>query len=295
MVRRRSIVVRLLVVAVIGVLAFTGCSGDGPKQQKSVRHPRATVQPVQQVHGTAGDASIGDPYFPESGNGGYDVAHYDLRIRYDPTSPKVRATTTIDSLARVNLRSFNLDFAGLTIDALTVDGRRASFTRRGSELAIHPWRSIAAGHHFLTRVRYHGVPRTVTDPSESAPSKAGQLGWTRNPNGSVFVASEPIGARTWFPSNDHPADKATFDITVDVPGGIAVASKDCSTAVGALASGSSGSPVQAGTSLIEGKSMKPSASTALPTSCAVAGGLASAGARSAPGAVIASSSSRLMP
>ena len=215
---------RLLVVAVIGVLAFTGCSGDGPKQQKSVRHPRATVQPVQQVHGTAGDASIGDPYFPESGNGGYDVAHYDLRIRYDPTSPKVRATTTIDSLARVNLRSFNLDFAGLTIDALTVDGRRASFTRRGSELAIHPWRSIAAGHHFLTRVRYHGVPRTVTDPSESAPSKAGQLGWTRNPNGSVFVASEPIGARTWFPSNDHPADKATFDITVDVPGGIAVAS-----------------------------------------------------------------------
>ncbi len=201
-------------VALAGALAVTGCASARPKHQKSVRHAPAK----------AGNASIGDRYFPESGNGGYDVAHYDVRIRYDPTSPEIRATTTVESTATADLKSFNLDFAGLTIDSLTVNGHRASFRRRGTELTILPSRTIATGTHFLTRVRYHGTPHTVTDPSESAPSEAGQLGWTREADGSVFVVSEPIGARTWFPSNDHPADKATFDITLDVPTAIAAAS-----------------------------------------------------------------------
>ncbi len=216
-------IVKFMVLAVIGALAFTGCASESPKHRKPERHAPAKVKP-QQGHGTIGAASIGDPYFPESGNTGYDVAHYDVRIRYDPTSPKIQATTTVESTATVDLKSFNLDFAGLKIDALTVDGARASFRRRGSELTILPSRTIAAGHSFLTRVRYHGVPRTITDPSESASSEAAQLGWTREADGSVFVISEPIGARTWFPSNDHPADKATFDVTVDVPADIAAAS-----------------------------------------------------------------------
>ena len=40
---------------------------------------------------TPGDPGIGDPYFPLDGNGGYDVDHYDLAIRYDPaTRPAAR-------------------------------------------------------------------------------------------------------------------------------------------------------------------------------------------------------------
>ena len=30
----------------------------------------------------AGAAGIGDPYFPQDGNGGYDVAHYDVHDTY---------------------------------------------------------------------------------------------------------------------------------------------------------------------------------------------------------------------
>jgi aminopeptidase N len=33
----------------------------------------------------------------------------------------------------------------------------------------------------------------------------------------IHVVAEPNGARTWFPANDHPADKATFAIDVTVP------------------------------------------------------------------------------
>jgi len=40
---------------------------------------------------------------------------------------------------------------------------------------------------------------------------------------SVFVISEPDGARTWFPCNDHPRDKALFRYEITVPKGYTVA------------------------------------------------------------------------
>jgi aminopeptidase N len=36
----------------------------------------------------------------------------------------------------------------------------------------------------------------------------------------VFVACEPNAASTWFPSSDHPADKATYDIRIKAPKGL---------------------------------------------------------------------------
>ncbi len=36
----------------------------------------------------------------------------------------------------------------------------------------------------------------------------------------VFVACEPNAASTWFPSSDHPSDKATYDIRIKAPEGL---------------------------------------------------------------------------
>ena len=33
----------------------------------------------------------------------------------------------------------------------------------------------------------------------------------------AFVVGEPLGSPGWFPSNNHPKDKALFDISVEVP------------------------------------------------------------------------------
>ena len=36
----------------------------------------------------------------------------------------------------------------------------------------------------------------------------------------AMVANEPEGSATWFPVNDHPTDKATYDFDITVPEGL---------------------------------------------------------------------------
>ncbi len=45
------------------------------------------------------------------------------------------------------------------------------------------------------------------------PSRWGDVGWDELTDGAL-VASQPIGAPSWFPCNDHPSDKATYRIAV---------------------------------------------------------------------------------
>ena len=210
-------------VAALLVIALGACSSASTAARSSTRSRHSTPSTAR-VHGTAGSASGGDPYFPESGNGGYDVGHYDVSLSYTPTRPEIRATAIITSRATADLATFSLDFVGLTIDRLTVNGAPAAFTRADPELTVTPKTAISSGQTFVTKIEYYGVPHPVKDPTESAPASAAELGWTRNSDGRVFVVSEPIGSRTWYPSNDFPGDKASYDIRVDVPDTVAVAS-----------------------------------------------------------------------
>src|SRR5688572_28393062 len=70
----------------------------------------------------AGSSGIGDPYFPLDGNGGYDVEHYDLKVSYDPATDRLTGEATIRARATQNLSAFNLDFVGLRLRSLTVNG-----------------------------------------------------------------------------------------------------------------------------------------------------------------------------
>ena len=42
-----------------------------------------------------GGTGIGDPYFPTYGNSGYDVRRYDLALRYDPGTDRLRGRARI--------------------------------------------------------------------------------------------------------------------------------------------------------------------------------------------------------
>src|SRR5690606_22145094 len=74
----------------------------------------------------AGAAGIGDPDFPTDGNGGYDVAHYDLRLTYRPQTKRLDGTARIRATAVQRLARFNLDLHGLTVHGARVKIGRAS-------------------------------------------------------------------------------------------------------------------------------------------------------------------------
>src|SRR5689334_15182550 len=99
---------------------------------------------------TPGSAGAGDPYYPLDGNGGYDVKHYDLAIRYAPATDALAGVVKIRARATQRLSAFNLDLDGLTIRSITVDGRAARWSRSGTELTVTPRRSLGKGHTFDT-------------------------------------------------------------------------------------------------------------------------------------------------
>src|SRR5215207_3957400 len=113
----------------------------------------ATPEPVGC---TAGSSGIGDPYYPLLGNSGYDVQHYTLDLDLDVAGGSITAGhATFEAIALVDLCAFNLDFLGLEIDAVTVDGQPAAFTRHSGELTVDPATPLPAGARFTTEIAYH--------------------------------------------------------------------------------------------------------------------------------------------
>ncbi len=169
----------------------------------------------QDVYGTPGATGASDPYFPGLGNGGYDVQRYALTLDYDPTTRRLEGTAEITALATQDLSAFNLDLHALTVDSATVDGDKATADHSGDELRLRPRRHLAKGKTFRTVVRYSGAPRMITDADTS------EEGWLKSKTGDDTLAvGEPTGSMAWFPGNNHPSDKAAYDITVTVPKGL---------------------------------------------------------------------------
>ncbi|MEV4759847.1 M1 family metallopeptidase [Micromonospora sp. NPDC049559] len=159
-----------------------------------------------------GSPGVGDSYYPTYGNGGYDVLHYDLDVRYQPSSDELTGRAVIRARATQNLSSFNLDLVGLTVDAVTVDGRRAAWSRTDHELTVVS--RLADRKSFTVEVRYHGVPETAMLPGTTL-----ETGFMHTDDGAV-VAGQPEVAAFWYPVNDHPRDKATYTFAVTVPQGL---------------------------------------------------------------------------
>ncbi len=223
-----------------GLGAVTGCGASSSEESQEgsttvvtapeVDSETATTGSTASIDSTAstdstdgtasiGSAGLGDSYFPDLGNGGYDVTHYNLSLRYDPAGTELDATALLEATAADGLDQFNLDLEGLEVTSVAVNDQPATFEREANELVITPANPLAGGESFTIAVGYRGTP--VTSSGAANPDTPG---WFRTDEGAVYVLAEPDGARTWFPANDHPLDKATFTINVAVPDGIEVAS-----------------------------------------------------------------------
>jgi aminopeptidase N len=160
-----------------------------------------------------GSPGLGDRLYPLLGNGGYDVQHYDLSLRYAKKDPKqtVSGDVTITAVATQSLSRFDLDFGGDSVARVSVDGRPAHFTRNGGELVVTPRHYLPKRHRFTVTV--NGFTATPIEANADSP-----VGFVTTQDGTV-LAGQPDSSHMLFPSNDHPRDKATYTITLTEPVG----------------------------------------------------------------------------
>lgn len=164
------------------------------------------------VHFHPGSEDLHDPLAPGLGNGGYDVDHYGIDLHYDVASKLLTGKTTIIGRLTQNLSRFNLDFA-LPVESVTVNGAAATFKSElgqdfnyGKELVVTPAAGLRAGSHLTVVVTYAANPRDI--------KVHGYSEWHHTVTG-VSVWDEPYAASEWwYPGNDYPSDKATYDVTV---------------------------------------------------------------------------------
>jgi hypothetical protein len=175
----------------------------------------ARVDPID------GPQTSGDPLFPNVGNGGYDVSHYDIDLAWTPgvtlAASTIDATTTVTAdTTGAPLQSFSLDFEypTMTVDSVTVNGVPATAVKDENvaaikhKLVVTPATPVEGT--FTTVVEYSGVPVRHTDADGSFE------GWNVTADGATFL-NQPIGSMTGFPNNNTPNDKATYDISIDIP------------------------------------------------------------------------------
>ena len=184
-----------------------------------------------------GGRTLDDPYFPQIGNTGYAAAHYAIDLDYDPDANVFNpgTMTAITAEATQNLSELSFDFQDLDVSEVTVNGVSANFEQVDAEpplsanpdvtqpmkLVVTPTRATRPleGEDFVVAVAYAGAPEQVTDPDTS------WEGWIPacfpldppQTCDGAFVVNEPIGAQSWFPSNNYPTEKATFDTAITVP------------------------------------------------------------------------------
>jgi aminopeptidase N len=197
-----------LVASTLVSAAGTASAGSPVESAQASKTAQTAVQAAA-VPGP-GAAGAGDPYFPSYGNGGYQVRSYDVDVAFNPATERLRGRTKIVARATQDLSRFNLDLV-LPASKVLVNGRRAARRHSAHELVVTPARPVRQGQTMRVVVHYAGVPknRRVT----------GARPWITTADGAAAVG-EPEIAAWWFPSNDHPSDKAAFDITIRVPRGV---------------------------------------------------------------------------
>ena len=166
---------------------------------------------------TPGSPRSTDSLLPDQGNGGYDVAHYSIAIAYDPTTRMLTGTDTITATATQALSSFDLDLHALTVTSVTVGAKPAKFTLGHDKLTITPAHPIAVRATITTQIKYGGVPQPYNDRA------FGPQGFLSQVDGAL-AQGQPRVASTWFPVNDRPTDKASYEIAITAPTGLAALS-----------------------------------------------------------------------
>lgn len=200
-----------LLILLMPLILLTACQNTlfppiAAQQDDSSPQP-ISATPVS----TQASDGIGDVYYPQLGNGGYDTLHYLIDLTVDMANDTIDGNVTIEARATADLPSFNLDFEGFTITDIAINGEPAAYQRDEPELIITPNNPLNEGDEFTITVMYNGRPGPIIPDAISIPN-----GWNRYDDG-VYIMNETEGAAAIYPVNNHPLDKATHTFRITVP------------------------------------------------------------------------------
>ena len=157
---------------------------------------------------------VEDSLYPDVGDPRVDALHYDLDLAWDPLKERLTASAVVTFRATRTAPRFQLDLGpGLTVGRLALDGEGVGFARRGKDLLVRA--PIEADERYELTLDYVGSPEPA--PAPTTRSDFSTTGFTVTAAGEVWTMQEPYGAYTWYPVNDHPSDKALYDVTVRAP------------------------------------------------------------------------------
>ena len=218
--------------------AVTISSSTGPTGPTGPSGPTGPTGPGGFTDGaTTGD----DPLLHGIGNGGYDADNYSLNLVYDPVSNEFGAGTssTMTATATQDLSGFSLDFkpSSMTIGEVTVNdspvqsweledvvlSEETTYPDAKLVIELAPGQYTEDGDQFEVTVAYSGYVDQIVDPDSALDGwirycRSGTPGPENTDCHGAWTTSEPLGAMSYFPSNNLAGkDKATFQTTTTIP------------------------------------------------------------------------------
>ena len=152
---------------------------------------------------------------PRAGTRATACVEYELTCATASPRTGWTGTAVIAAVATEPLTALRFDLVGLRASRVRVDGEKRHRVPAG--------RPQAPRHAGDRRSRPGSSSQVVVALRRRArgprSSRWGEIGWEELDDG-VLVASQPIGAPTWFPCNDRPADKARYRIELTVEDGL---------------------------------------------------------------------------
>lgn len=158
----------------------------------------------------------------------YDVLHYRVELAFDVPRKSYEGQCSVTfSARRPGFDRIDLDAENLVVRGISLAGGEAlSFSHVGGKLSVALDQVYAEGDT-LTLAIVYGWKQIAVDNEAYGMSKEYDIGLrfleaTPEHPELIQTLSFPTGARHWFPCNDHPSDKATYEFLVTVPDSFSV-------------------------------------------------------------------------
>jgi aminopeptidase N len=148
--------------------------------------------------------------FPQDGYPratGLDVQHYRIQIEIQESGDQIAATTDVlVAFNREGVTRVAFDFGALAVEQVKENDVPVQYTYADGRLTVPLRGTYGPGDRTRISMAYRGAPR------DGLFIKTNKFG-----DRTVFADNWPDRARHWFPSIDHPSDKATVEFLVTAP------------------------------------------------------------------------------